>query len=102
MICNHLNRKIANVLIMKMQNRHILLEDALGEFLQENQVDYISEEFIELYQQYQGTIDYIKALYQEKLIENIVEKGIRLNVLGVGWDKFKTMYSERMMIYDDI
>ena len=45
-----------------MQNRHILLEDALGEFLQENQVDYISEEFIELYQQYQGTIDYIKAL----------------------------------------
>ena len=63
MICNHLNRKIANVLIMKMQNRHILLEDALGEFLQEDQVDYISEEFIELYQQYQGTIDYIKALY---------------------------------------
>lgn len=95
-------QKIANVLIMKMQNRHILLEDALREFLQENQVDYVSEEFIELYQQYQGTIDYIKALYQEKLIENIVEKGIRLNVLGVGWDKFKTMYSERMMIYDVI
>ena len=95
-------QKIAFVLISKMQSKNITLEDALLEFLQENQIEHSAEEVTELCFQYRYTMDYLQAFYQEELISGLVTAGIQVDVIGTGWENFIGIEKKQMVIHNEM
>ncbi|MDO5572637.1 MAG: hypothetical protein Q4G60_01515 [bacterium] len=83
-------QKIANYCINELESHPTLLfETVLTDCLQKIEFACESDELIEIMQALKCIPNYIKMHYLETLINNLIEKQIKVSVSGQGWNQYR-------------
>lgn len=92
-------KKIANALIERMISEpYITLERALADLLNKNGNEISPEIFKQKILEYYRVDYYVRTYYREQLVEGLLKAELPIEVLGNGWENFKSSYSERLKI----
>lgn len=95
-------QKVAFILIMKMQEQNLTLEQALEIFLVENDIAFSNEEFTSLCMNYIGVDYFIRAFYREELIRTLSNNGICVDIYGEKWEQFECENKENLRLHEPL
>lgn len=95
-------QKIAFILITRMQERNLTLEQALSGFLKENNLPVSDEEFTLLCLQYLWVDYFIRAFYREELLRTLAANGIYVDIYGDKWEAFECENKEYLRLHEPL
>ena len=92
-------QKIAFVLINKMQEQNLTLEQALESFMVENDIPFTDEEFTHLCLRYVYIDCFMRAFYREELIRALTDNGVTVDIYGDKWEQFECNNKEYLRLH---
>lgn len=95
-------QKIAFILITRMQEQNLTLEEALASFLVENGIPYTNEEFTNLCLNYIGVDYFIRAFYREELLRALTNNGVCVDIYGDRWEQFICEHKENLRLHEPL
>lgn len=75
------------------------IESVLQQILQYNQIELSREEFADTLQKLRLADTYIRGYYREKVIQQLLDAGIAVDVYGRGWEQFTCRNREYLRIH---
>lgn len=95
-------QKIAFILINKMQEQNLTLEQALESFMVENDIPFTDEEFTHLCLRYVYVDCFMRAFFREELFRTLTDNGITVDIYGDKWDQFECNNKEYLRLHEPL
>ena len=84
-----IRKLVHNVIDCMIADEKICYEDALTKVLDDNNLYFDNDDFLELSQIFGLANLYIHQYIRKKTISDLIEKGIKIDIFGEGWDALK-------------
>lgn len=95
-------QKIAFILINRMQEQNLTLEQALESFMVENDIPFTEQEFTHLCLRYVYVDCFMRAFFREELIRALTDNGIMIDIYGDNWDQFECNNKEYLRLHEPL
>ena len=95
-------QQVAFILLTKMQEQNLTLEQALESFLIENEISFTNEEFTDLCLNFVEVDYFIRAFYREELLRTLTKNGICVDIYGDRWEQFACENKENLRLHEPL